>query len=206
MADIYVKGGDVRDEIHYTKSDLSLYQLFTSDRNFTVEGIKFLKKGSPEWEGEMTGFRDLLKRMKFNAHETERSIAAHSSHDPLVIGTGFSGLRYFAQGNKGNPFPSFIADTTLNLVCGIYAEQGAIVVVPYHGEDEEPEERYNYHWSDAMGHDGLFGYDGGLRDALESFKEKGFVFRKGEWEGYKGGRKPVIHPESVSLDEIFKGN
>jgi len=202
MADIYVKGGDVRDEVSYTRSDLSLYQLFTSDMNFAVEGIRFLKRGSPEWEEEMAGFRDLLKRMKCNAHETERSIAAHSSHDPLVIGTGFLGLRYFAQGNKGNPFPSFVADNTLDLICGIFAENGAIVAFPYHGEDGEPENRYMYHWSNAVGHDGLFSYDGGLKEVLASFKENGFVFKKGKWEGYKGGRKPVILPENFSLDNL----
>jgi len=206
MAGLYQVEGTSNDYRHVKVEGLTLFELLTS-RDCSVDGIKFLQRGSTEWGEAMQRFRHLLQQMNMPPDDIERSVAVRSTKDPLVVQTGFSCIRYLRQGDRGgHPFQVFVADETLDLLCGIVLGEKKVIILPYKCKDGQPEERYFHNKSEASWGGNQFYYDGGLRESLQPFQEQRFVFHKGIWAGHYGGRKPVVHPESVSLDEIFKGN
>lgn len=84
MADLYTNRLHNEGPEH-TRCEFSLFSLLTSDKEFRVDGVGILRKGSNQWGEYLTNFRDIMKNAGIQPQELEEIMHKHSSQEYVVV-------------------------------------------------------------------------------------------------------------------------
>ena len=90
-----------------------------------------------------------------------------------AIATAFAGMKYPCADNC--PFKNFVSDFKQDIVANILVPEKEILVIPYKDPRTGKHPNLFYDKAKAMS-EGLFYYNGSIQDALNEFRERGFVF------------------------------
>lgn len=195
MANLYVmERGNIRDESNYVRQDFTVFDLLTSQRDGVIEGIRFLEKGTSQWQEEINAF---IKRIGESRSQEEITAMRERlvERQMLYAFPGIRGIKYnlYCRGFDGTYF-NFISDPERNVVANIVVPERRIIVAPLINPLTGREDMFLFgKWGKASTL-GYYYYDGTLEEALREFERNGF--------GFDRARPPVSSPEYSELTEL----
>lgn len=168
MANLYIMSNPYGKGLINDKTDLnsmrpnySLFELLTSDGEFLVEGIRVMRRGSPEWDEDIASFRKNLERnRRLSTQEIEEIVNRSSADDVRTGSTPFDAMHYRKK--------RLIHDWGIGVIGEISIARRQIDFFHYAGRLSDMAYKAGTYYS--------YGYDGSLCDALEEFEHEGYTF------------------------------
>lgn len=179
--------GPISGSLDSAKQDYSLFELLTSEGEFFVSGIRIMRKGSPEYDEDLTKFRKRLEK-KTPPAELEEIMKRASTDDVRVTSdVPFNAMHY--RGMR------LLYDAGIRVIgdIAIARKQIDIFYLAFPFTDTARKAAMNGHYM----------YDGTLKDALEEFRGQDFTFAL--WNAAWGRDTSKLTPiEKASIDDVIR--
>lgn len=202
MATLYAAGFfETMQDVYSAKLNCSLSHLITTDTGgFLVSGVRFLSRGSPEFEKYITGFKQNAIARGVPADLAEESTARLSKTSLRYPQTGF-----YAMNLPRERLIRLVYDEDEKLICEVVPDGKKIEVFrPFHNPP------FFTDTARKAAAEKSFLYEGSIKDALSEFENEGFVFSLWDtaWNSEhlqnEGGiARAHYKPKEATLAEVF---